>query len=98
MPFGLKNCNQSFKLLTDRLMASLDFVFVYLDDSLIANLDHQMQLQHKTLRLVLERLSECGLLLNMDKCRFRAASLDFLAVGQRPSATLFTLQGHHGGP
>ncbi len=76
MPFGLKNAGQSFQRLMDRLMAGLDFVFVYLDDILIASPDQQTHLQH--LRLVLERLREGGLLLNMDKCQFGAASLEFL--------------------
>jgi hypothetical protein len=76
MPFGLKNAGQSFQRLIDRLMASLDFVFVYLDDILSASPDQQTHLQH--LRLVLERLREGGLLLNMDKCQFGAASLEFL--------------------
>jgi hypothetical protein len=76
MPFGLKNAGQSFQRPMDRLMAGLDFVFVYLDDILIASPDQQTHLQH--LRLVLERLREGGLLLNMDKCQFGAASLEFL--------------------
>jgi hypothetical protein len=32
MPFRLKNTVQSFQRLMDRLMAGLDFVFVYLDN------------------------------------------------------------------
>ena len=76
MPCRLKNAGQSFQGLMDRLMASLDFVFVYLDDILIASPDQQTHLQH--LRLVLERLREGSLLLNMDKCQFGAASLEFL--------------------
>jgi hypothetical protein len=76
MPFGLKNAGQSFQRLMDRQMAGLDFVFVYLDDILIASPDQQTHLQH--LCLVLERLREGGLLLNMDKCQFGAASLEFL--------------------
>ncbi len=76
MPFGLKNAGQSFQRLMDQLMAGLDFVFVYLDDILIASPDQQTHLHH--LRLVLERVREGGLLLNMDKCQFGAASLDFL--------------------
>ncbi len=82
MPFGLKNDGQSFQSLMDRLMAGPDFVFVYLDDIPIASPDQQTHLQH--LRLVLERLREGGLLLNMDKCQFGAASLDFL--GHKVSA------------
>jgi hypothetical protein len=80
----------------DRLMAGLDFVFVYLDDILIASPDQQTHLQH--LRLVLERLREGGLLLNIHKRQFGAASLEFL--GHMVSAgglQLVTCPGHHGG-
>jgi hypothetical protein len=48
-----------------------------LDDILIASPDQQTHLDH--LRLVLERLREGGFLLNMDKCQFGAASLEFLS-------------------
>jgi hypothetical protein len=37
MSFGLKNAGQSFQRLMNRRMAGLDFVFVYLDDILIAS-------------------------------------------------------------
>ncbi len=95
MPFGLKNAGQSFQRLMDRLMVGLDFVFVYLDDILIASPDQQTHLQH--LRLVLERLREGGLLLNMDKCQFGPPAWISWATGCRPAATLVTRPGHHGG-
>jgi hypothetical protein len=44
MPFEMKNADQSFQCLMDRLMASLDFLFVYPDDILIASLEQQMHL------------------------------------------------------
>jgi hypothetical protein len=90
MPFGLKNAGQSFQRLMDRLMAGLDFVFVYLDDILIASPDQQTHLHY--LRLVLERLREGGLLLNMDKCQFGAASLEFL--GHMVAGGLQPLSSH----
>jgi hypothetical protein len=64
-----------------------------LDDILIASPDQQTHLHH--LRLVLERLREGGFLLNMDKCQFGAASLEFLS--HMVSASLITCPGHHGG-
>ncbi len=39
MPFGLKNAAQTFQRLMDRLFCHLPFVFVYLDDILIASKD-----------------------------------------------------------
>jgi hypothetical protein len=37
MPFGLKNAGMSFQRLMDRVMSGLDFVFVYIDDILVAS-------------------------------------------------------------
>jgi len=37
MPFGLKNAAQAFQRLMDRVLGDLDFIFVYLDDVLVAS-------------------------------------------------------------
>ncbi len=37
MPFGLKNAAQTFQRLMDTVCQGLDFVFVYLDDILVAS-------------------------------------------------------------
>ena len=37
MPFGLRNAAQTFQRLMDNIMQELDFIFVYLDDILIAS-------------------------------------------------------------
>ena len=37
MPFGLKNVAQTFQRLMDRIFRGLPFVFIYLDDILIAS-------------------------------------------------------------
>ena len=37
MPFGLKNAAQTFQRLMDSIFQHLDFVFVYLDDILVAS-------------------------------------------------------------
>ena len=37
MAFGLKNAMQTFQSLMDTVTADLDFVFVYLDDILVAS-------------------------------------------------------------
>ncbi len=76
MPFGLKNAAQTFQRLTDHLFRHLPFVFVYLDDILIAsrNITEHMV----NLRQVLTILRENGLQINPAKCIFAAASLSFL--------------------
>jgi hypothetical protein len=40
MPFGLKNAAQTFQHLMDKLFPNLPFVYVYLDNILIASKDH----------------------------------------------------------
>ena len=37
MPFGLKNAAQTFQRLMDSILQDLDFLFVYLDDILVAS-------------------------------------------------------------
>ena len=37
MPFGLKNAAQTFQRLMDSIFQHLDFVFVFLDDILVAS-------------------------------------------------------------
>jgi hypothetical protein len=44
MPFGLKNAGQTFQRLMDKVGAGLDFVFIYLDDILVASKDER---EHK---------------------------------------------------
>jgi hypothetical protein len=62
MPFGLRNEVQSFQRLKDTVGARLSFVFIYLDDILIASPDEESHLQL--------RLRQHGLLLNLSKCFF----------------------------
>ena len=76
MPFGLKNAAQTFQLFMDQVVRGLDFCYVYIDDLLVASsspLEHQ---QH--LRLIFERLSHHGIIINAQKCTFGASSVQFL--------------------
>ena len=66
MPFGLKNAAQTFQRFMDQVVRGLDFCYVYIDDLLVASsspLEHQ---QH--LRLIFERLSHHGIIINAQKC------------------------------
>lgn len=76
MPFGLKNAAQTFQRLMDTVCQGLDFVFVYLDDMLVASSDEQQHL--KDLQHVFDRLRQHGLVINLAKCRFGKTQLDFL--------------------
>jgi hypothetical protein len=76
MPFGLKNAAQTFQRLMDKLFRHLPFVFVHLDDILIASKDLTEHMRH--LRLVFEILQGAGLQINPAKCTFCVTSLTFL--------------------
>jgi Reverse transcriptase (RNA-dependent DNA polymerase) len=76
MPFGLKNAVMTFQRLMDRLFFNIPFVFVYLDDLLVASRSVEVHRRH--LREVLQCLQDNSLVLNVDKCVRGQRSLEFL--------------------
>ncbi|XP_051993051.1 LOW QUALITY PROTEIN: uncharacterized protein K02A2.6-like [Xyrauchen texanus] len=60
MPFGLKNGTQTFQHLMDSVLRDLPFLFVYLDDILVASTSKSQHLAH--LQTLFERLSQHGLI------------------------------------
>jgi len=76
MPFGLKNAGMSFQRMMDQLFHGLDFVFVYIDDILVASPD--METHIRDLEVVFNKLRTHGLVLNLDKCVFARRQVDFL--------------------
>ena len=76
MTFGFRNASQTFQRYTNSALGDLDFVFVYLDDILIASSSEEEHKQH--LDLVLSRLNEHELQVNVEKCKFGVAELVFL--------------------
>lgn len=76
MPFGLKGAAQTFQRLMDSVLRDLSFVFVYLDDVLVASSSAEEHLSH--LRQVFQRLDEHGLIVNNAKCQFGLSEIDFL--------------------
>ena len=66
MPFGLRNTAQTFQRFIDYICSDLDFVFVYLDDILVASRLHEEHLQH--LRALFQQLADQGLVVNPAKC------------------------------
>uniref|UniRef100_A0AAQ4Q920 Gypsy retrotransposon integrase-like protein 1 n=1 Tax=Gasterosteus aculeatus aculeatus TaxID=481459 RepID=A0AAQ4Q920_GASAC len=76
MPFGLKNSAQSFQRLMDSVLRDLPFLFVYLDDILVASTSKAQHLSH--LRALFERLNQHGLIVNPAKCQFGLSTIDFL--------------------
>jgi transposase InsO family protein len=82
MPFGLRNAAQTFQQLMDRVFRHLPFCFCYLDDHLIASRTLDEHLQH--LQTYFQLLQDNGLQMNLAKCVFAVAGVDFL--GHRVSA------------
>ena len=77
MLFGLRNAAQAFQRLMDQVCRGLEeFLFVYLDDILIASCDAKQHRRH--LRLLFKRLAEHGLVINVAKCKFGVDAIDFL--------------------
>ena len=76
MPFGLKKSSQAIQRLMDSVLRGLPFVFVYLDDILVASPSPSVHLQQVC--QVLERLSAAGLSINVEKCVFGADTVKFL--------------------
>ena len=88
MPFGLRNSAQTFQRFINEVFFGIDFVFVYIDDVLIASENETKHLEH--LKTVFERLDKYGLNIKQSKCTFGVTSLDFLgykisAEGIQPS-------------
>ena len=76
MPFGLRNAAQTFQRFMDQVVRGLDFVYVYIDDLLVASSSPEEHEQH--LRQLFARLAEYGLVINPDKCEFGKSELNFL--------------------
>ena len=87
MPFGLRNAAQTFQRFIDQVLRGLPFVYRYIDDLLIASSSEEEHLHH--LRLVLQRLHDHGIVINVSKSVFGVSSVEFLgylvdASGIRP--------------
>ncbi|BHF62508.1 hypothetical protein SprV_0200549000 [Sparganum proliferum] len=76
MPFGLRNASQTFQRFIDRVLRGLPFVYVYIDDVLVASRDVEEHLQHLT--LLFDRFQQFGVTLHPAKCIVGATSLEFL--------------------
>ncbi|BHF78003.1 hypothetical protein SprV_0602111300 [Sparganum proliferum] len=76
MPFGLRNASQTFQRFIDRVLRGLPFVYVYIDDVLVASRDVEEHLQHLT--LLFDRFQQLGVTLHPAKCILGATSLEFL--------------------
>ena len=76
MPFCLKNAAQSFQRPMDHILQGVPFIFVYLDDILVASTTTTDHTNH--LREVFQLLSANGLVVNCAKCVFGVSELTYL--------------------
>jgi hypothetical protein len=88
--FGLCNTAKAFQRMMDAMLSGLPFIFVYIDDILVASATREQPL--KDLREVFERLAANGLLVTPSKCPFGQEKVSFLghevdANGVRPQTS-----------
>ncbi|BHF83328.1 hypothetical protein SprV_0802647600 [Sparganum proliferum] len=76
MPFGLRNAAQTFQRFIDHVLRGLPFVYVYIDDLLVASRNEEEHKEH--LALVFDRLDKFGVVVNPSKCVLGVPSLQFL--------------------
>uniref|UniRef100_A0AAV2KQ35 ribonuclease H n=1 Tax=Knipowitschia caucasica TaxID=637954 RepID=A0AAV2KQ35_KNICA len=72
--------------LMDNVLRNLPFLFVYLDDILVASASAEVHLTH--LRLLFERLKEHGLIIIPAKCEFGRSSITFLGHHVTPQGVV----------
>lgn len=76
VPYGLVSAPSAFQKMMETVLKGLPGVRNYLDDVIVAG--SSLEEHDRSLRAVLQRLTDAGLTLNMDKCSFRKSSLRFL--------------------
>lgn len=76
MQFGLCNASATFQRFMDKITRDLPFVYVFVDDVLVASRSEEEHLEH--LKILFGRLQEYGLSLKPSKCIFGVSSIDFL--------------------
>lgn len=77
MPFGLRNAGQTFQRFMNEIFGSFEFVFVYIDDILIASKNRNEHMVHLT--EIFKRLEEFGFNIKPSKCIFGVEALDFVS-------------------
>lgn len=77
MPFGLRNGAQTFQRFMDEVTNGLDFVYVYIDDILVASKNETDHKDH--LRRLFQKLSNYGINIKASKCVFGVPEIEFLS-------------------
>ena len=91
LPFGLRNTNNTFQRMMDKILGNLPYDFVYIDDILIFSPDLTSHIQH--LRDFLKLCRVHGLTIGLGKCEFAVPKTQFLGH-PLTSSGLHPLQKH----
>ena len=76
MPFGLRNAAQTWQRFIDEALEGLNFCFPYIDDILVFSRSQEEHHQH--LRILFQRLSDYGVIVNSAKCVLGSSKVTFL--------------------
>ena len=76
LPFGVASAPAVFQRAMDTILQGIPYVVCYIDDILVTGTSEADHLEH--LEEVLRRLQENGLRLQLNKCQFFQASVEFL--------------------
>ena len=76
MPFGLKNAGQTFQRMMDEILSDLDYLFVYMDDVLVASRSMEEHIEH--FRELFRQLAAHDLVVSPGKCQFDKTQIEFL--------------------
>ncbi|BHF69597.1 hypothetical protein SprV_0301264300 [Sparganum proliferum] len=76
MPFGLRNAAQTFQRFIGQVLRGLPFVYVYIDDPLVASRNEKEHKEH--LALVFDCPDKLGVVINPFKCVLDVSSLESL--------------------
>lgn len=75
MSFRLRNTAQTFQRFIDEMIHNLDFAYAYIDDILVVSSFEDEQRDH--IRQLFKRLSEYGIVVNLNKCVLGASEVSF---------------------
>ena len=78
MPFGLKNAPPVFQCFIDIILDRVDCAIAYIDDILVFSRTYEDHV--RDLEMVLRRLNEYGLVLNVPKSQFSQTPVTFLGL------------------
>ena len=82
MPFGLKNAAQTFQGFMDSVFRDSPFVYIYLDDILVASNSSDEHRRH--LGQLFDRLADYGLVVNLKRCWASRVKHFVTSSGVRP--------------